>query len=550
MTLEVTPDGLRQVQFRSTFRGHDPAQVEQVLRAAALKLEQIDAERRKLASQLEESAGHRDLEGEFESIGREVAAILQSAREAADTMRERATVDAARWRSEAMEEADTVRRDAAADAEAMRRDAWVTSSDLLDQSATKSEALRANAERDVLTVMGEAEREAHRLTSAARREAEDLVRNASMDAERITAEAVKRRDEIIDGANRQAATAQERTRALEQRRDELLDELENVRSTLTRLEGSLEERREALDLTSMEPSSVRVVHPPTDVEQHWELGETVRVVPPDDLRGKDPTDIAEELTPPVVARAPEPEVAPVIEPEPEPAPEKAPEQEPQPETRDEPPPVAESPEAGNDDLDALFAALRGGGDSPPTDVAAAESPSGPSPVAPQPPTETDDGVDWIEVRESKLLPITNRALRGVKKAMTEVQNVALDSLRTEEDWRPDDGAIAEAVHAELVAVWAESFAAGHTVAEQMSGGRLKRPTTPASKADREFATDLAVAVSGALEKAGTGPRERQSAASRVFRVWRSDEAERRIRDIALRGYEIGIEKSRKVDSEV
>ena len=43
MTLEVTPDGLRQVQFRSTFRGHDPAQVEQVLRAAALKLEQIDA---------------------------------------------------------------------------------------------------------------------------------------------------------------------------------------------------------------------------------------------------------------------------------------------------------------------------------------------------------------------------------------------------------------------------------------------------------------------------------------------------------------------------
>jgi hypothetical protein len=84
----------------------------------------------------------------------------------------------------------------------------------------------------------------------------------------------------------------------------------------------------------------------------------------------------------------------------------------------------------------------------------------------------------------------------------------------------------------------------------MSGGRLKRPATPASKADREFATDLAVAVSGALEKAGTGPRERQSAASRVFRVWRSDEAERRIRDIALRGYEIGIEKSRKVDSEV
>jgi hypothetical protein len=161
-----------------------------------------------------------------------------------------------------------------------------------------------------------------------------------------------------------------------------------------------------------------------------------------------------------------------------------------------------------------------------------------------------EGVDWIEVRESKLIPITNRALRGVKKAMTEVQNVALDSLRTDDDWQPNGAAIAEAVHAELVAVWSESFAAGHAVAEQMSGERLKRPSTPASKADREFAGDLAKAVSGALEKAGDGPRERQSAASRVFRVWRSDEAERRIRDIALRGYETGIEKSRKVDSGV
>jgi len=122
----------------------------------------------------------------------------------------------------------------------------------------------------------------------------------------------------------------------------------------------------------------------------------------------------------------------------------------------------------------------------------------------------------------------------------------LDSLRTAEDWRPDEGSIADSIHAELVAVWSESFAAGHAVAEQMAGDRLKRPATPVSKADQEFASDLADAVSTALDKAGEGPRERQSAASRVFRVWRSDEAERRIRDIAVLGYETGIEKSQTV----
>ena len=145
-----------------------------------------------------------------------------------------------------------------------------------------------------------------------------------------------------------------------------------------------------------------------------------------------------------------------------------------------------------------------------------------------------------------LLPITNRALRGVKKAMTEVQNVALDSLRTAEEWAPNPKEIAGAVHAELVAVWTESFGAGHAVAEQMAGEKLRRPKTPAAKGEKEFAEDLADAVSEALGSAGEGPRERQAAASRVFRVWRSDEAERRVREVALEAYEKGLEKSRSV----
>ena len=539
----MTPDFLRQSEFRTSFRGLDPAEVRATLEAAALKLEQLDAERRKLQSKLDQAPPSLDMQKEFDDIGREVSEILQSAREAAQTMRERASLDAARWRSEAMEEAESTRREAAADAEAMRRDAWVTGSELLEQAAANAETMRANAERDVLTIMGEAEREAHRLTSGARREAEDVVRNSTMEAEKITGDATKRRDEIIDAANRQAATAQERTRALEQRRDELLEELENVRSTLTRLEGSLEERREALDLTAApDSSSVRVVHPPADAKKQWELGETVRVVPPDGAPKEPPDEslasevsdeVARSQTPATPETPPEPPAPVRQEAVPEPVTEPV-EREPEPERSD------------SDDLTALFAALRDDGEGEP------EGPAQPTPDEPDESEEEEEeeeetrGTDWIEVREERLIPITNRALRGVKKAMTEVQNVALDSLRTDEGWSPDEGSIAEAVHAELVAVWAESFAAGHTVAEEMAGSKLKRPPTPTSKSDRQFAADLAADVSGALEKAGEGPRERQSAASRIFRVWRSDEAERRIRDIALEAYESGIEESRKV----
>jgi DivIVA domain-containing protein len=543
MDSELTPDGLRQARFRSAFRGLDPSEVETTLNAVAGRLEQLEAEKAKLEKDLAEISGH-DLDDEFETVGREVTAILQSAREAADAMRQRASLEATRWRTEATEEAEATLKGAAADAEALRRDAWVTGSELLEHTARAAEKMRADAERDVLTVMGEAEREAHRLSSAARREAEDLLRNATMDAEKASADAVKRRDEIIDGANRQAAAAQERTRALEQRRDELLEELENVRSTLTRLEGSLEERREALDLAAAEPSSVRVVHPPADAKKQWELGETVRVVPPESETKSEPgVALADEMSEQVARMRDE-------ESPPGPTPAAPPEAE---ESRsvEEPPPVEEpapseqelEPVGDDTEVEALFASLRGGDEERQVvDNAAADE-------------EADDEIDaeveatdWIQVREERLLPITNRALRGVKKAVTEVQNVALDGLRTDDDWRPDEETVSAAVHAELTAVWSESFAAGHAVAEGMTGSKLKRPSTPASKADVAFAADLAEAVSHALDVAGEGQRERQSAASRVFRVWRTDEAERRVRDIALEAYETGLEESRKVEA--
>jgi hypothetical protein len=147
------------------------------------------------------------------------------------------------------------------------------------------------------------------------------------------------------------------------------------------------------------------------------------------------------------------------------------------------------------------------------------------------------------MRDSRLLPITNRALRGVKKAVTDAQNVALDNLRTDESWQPEGRALAEMMQADLKGLWAESYSAGHTAAEEMTGARLKRGDTPMSKAADEFGEDLAGAVANALVDAGEGLRARQTATSRVFRGWRTDEAERRVRQLALTGYHRGLADS-------
>jgi hypothetical protein len=529
---EISPQNLRQAEFKTVLRGADRDQVAATLQAAAERLEAMEKEMNDLRDRLSQ-ADVPDLQSEFEAVGAEVTGILQAAREATNSMRERASADTTRWRSETVSEVEESRRSAAADAEALRRDAWVTGTELLEQAQRLAKAMRDQAERDVLTIQGEAEREAHRLTSGARREAEDLVRTATMDVEKMVVDATRRRDDIIAHANRQASAAQERTRALEQRRDELLEELESVRGTLTRLEGSLEEKKDRLDVSN-EPSSVKVVHPdPTDAtkSEHWALGETVRVVPPED-RPRYPLSPLEEFEP-------EPETL-FEEAQPVQEPELA--EEPVAEMEETGAEQLEEPEADSDDVKSLFASLRNVGGSEAEEVEAVGGREEPAEE------EADSGHDWIEERDSRLLPITNRALRGVKKAMTEMQNIALDGLRTDDDWRPAEELIADAVRADLIALWTESYAAGHSVAELMTGSKLKRPATPHAETPADFAVAVGDAVNEAIQGAGAGQRERQSAASRVFRLWRSDEAARWMRETAILGYELGIEESLSVSA--
>lgn len=556
MPPELTPDEVRGATFRVAFRGVDQAEVTRYLERVAAAVEALTVERDRLASRLGEFAD-RDLKSEFETVGREVASVLEAARDAAEAMRDRAGADAARWRQEATDEVGGLRKDAQVDSEAIRTDAWTTGTQLLDQVQAEVGRVRSGAERDALAARGEAEREAHRLTASARREADDVVRTAKMESERLAAQARSDYDEVIAGANRQAEAAQERARALEHRRQELMSEVESVRGALATVQSELEDRRQGIGLTEIEDLPRRaVISDDAGVRMaSWEEGHTVRVIhpgrPEDEEDEIDPTDanaIAEEVARMRMAEAAATETVDEISEEPkepeepaseEPAPQPQASEPPAPqppapeEPAPEPPPHPEpAPEPRSDEVTELFRRLRRPGDIAAPDPTVASSPVAPEPSAP----DFNGDFDPFETRERLLLPITNGALRSVKRSLTEAQNEALEQIRvTGGTWAPDPADLDAEFRPDLVALVTGASEAGLEAATEMGaepagsfGGDL--PASP------ELGAELAAAIVMALQTAGPGPRERSAAASRVFRGWRTDEAERRVRALALLSY--------------
>ena len=588
--VEFTPDVIAQRSFRTSLRGFDQTEVREFLASLAERVTELQAERDHLSATMQ-AADTTDLKDEIETVSREIHSVLESARSAAETMRERAAAETARWRSEATAEAEQTRREAHADAEHLRTDAWTTSEGLLTQAQREAARIRDEAEKESMRLVGEAEREAHRTLGNARRESEEALRTARMEAEKLVLDARASHDEIIESANRKAEVAQERTAALEARRDELRKELDSVRAAIAAVESELDERREALSLAPTPEEQ-----PPPDAGEQWVPGETVRVVRPghqevrnenqavtsDSRPRPEPTPELRVLTPAElrsrqakgtdVASDSEPdiedvgegffsagvEVEEVVEAE-APA-DEVPDDDAPPETEsatdleaaiEETAPEPDEPAAegrpGLDVLESLFARLR-------------------QPVAPAPETEaepdevareaedrpvaavmTADGPDPFEVRDETLLPIANRALRNLKRQLTEEQNAALESIRIDDKgWEPDAEALAASIRPDLVVLAAESYGAGHRAAETLTGLDLPRPAAPSEQADGGFADGLSADLTRALADGRThehGSRQLASDISRIFRAWRTDEAERRVRHLSYVAFNRGVAES-------
>ena len=549
-------EDVREVSLRSGLRGYDKAEVD-AFRDAVAKLVDDLRRRADLASGhlaqlgLEEPL---DLKDEFQSVGREVSAILEAARTAATDIRRRAGADADRWRE-----------DAVGDASRMRSEAWEEGSAQLEASVDQARETRAAADEDILFIWAQAEKEAIRLTSETKRDAEEAVRAARAEAEAIIADA-----RVV------ADAAQVRTRALELRREELMGELEEARDAIGVVEDKIEDQHQRL--MSPESSTIRIIDIATDAPDHepgaehggWLGGDkSVRIVAPQHsaegsapLAELEPVLDADDIVAEVErlqidpgvedpwserwpvdtgTEAPDTDEHVVVEADdPEPATSAADETGSEPVVADDPPietavtPVVADRPAASDGLTGLFASLR----TPSGESSSEDKPEGLAtgiePVArllakprreasaiPEPDPEPDAFSD----RERQLLPIVNRTLRVVKKQLLEFQNVMLEATKADPDgWRPAAEDYRLSLDPHIQAMIDET----HQIvgAEGTSGVEVV------------FGAAFHDAIVSAVDTVeGSGFRETSATLGRVYRSWRGDEAERRLNLLANTAYD-------------
>ena len=524
------PDHLSTRGLPSARRGYDKKAVTRLLREAAEAWSELERRHADLEAEIEKTGGIDYLARDLGQIGADVGAILAAAREAAEGMRSRASSDAERRDRESVEEAARVVAEAAKEAAAvveeaerqahdMRSDAWETGTSLLEGAKAMSSDMVNQAGEDVLIVRAEAERESHRRVAQARKEGDDIIRNARFEADRMVNQARQMADELIENARRDSEAAQERTRALEGRRKELLDEIDSARSDaitgIRVLDPEPPKRSDPVD--PERPVSYGELDPAADGLSEAMAAEVGRIVSEPELD--------EPETPP------EPVEVATVELDDSDAADEAP-------TADEEPVVEEASDDGDDGEDPVVVSPSvtvlpgaGGGVHALFDRLRTTAEQD---VAVETPTE-----DALALRDRLVIPVYNLGLREAKRRIVDLQNVALDQLRTEGSWEPDADAIEAALAPGMEPMVQKAASAGVRGAATLGGGRTGKaePGRRPAATIAAMAADLAGQLRGALSEAnGGGPREIASTVSRVFRAWRTDEGERWVRTVAYAAY--------------
>ena len=569
-------------RFRSKVRGYDNVEVDRTISDLLAEQKRLTEERASLQARLD-ALGESDLTAELTAVSKDTADILEAAKRAAAGMRDRAAADAARWRQEATEAASGSIEQAAADAETMRRSAWDIGTQLLADADAEMAGQRSELERETVDRRAVSEREAHQHLANARSEAEAIVSRARTTAEEALEEARRRHDEIGEQIRSSIEQAEGKVRGLEERRAELTAEAEKAEADLQALDDEIAARRQRLEVVDLEipgeigagerlgfrliPVQSHAEEPPSAITEEQRQVDALTMA--DEVRRlrrqsdhSPETAAAEETTPAAHTPPSETQAVSPLEPAPpeeaakehppvEAAPASTEEEEPEaiPETAVAGPgPVpAEASESiaglpGRDDLAPLFAALRVPGPAA-EDEPASSSERVKSPVTTHTAEIAAEDRAALELRDQLLLPITNRVLRDLKRQLTEAQNLALEQLRLSNDpWLPDTEDLEARLHPDLTVLAQEAFGAGHVGAVSLAGIEATRPRPhPEDLPDPtvQLASDLAAELAVA---SGDG-RQASSAISRVYRQWRTDEVERRVRTQAIAAYHRGLRRA-------
>ena len=316
-----------------------------------------------------------------------------------------------------------------------------------------------------------------------------------------------------------------------------MGQLENAQAAIKNLEEELHTRQEALRIPSDDElqASVKVVQPAPPAADEDDEG--VRVLP---APKKPPASVvdAEEVAAEVRTLRGVPSLAD--------AETEAEEQQEAEATGTEEPEVVEAAAGAEGAIDSLFAGLR----TVPEAVAEVAAPPE-APVEEEIPPKKKAPATYTgaaaEIRDRLLLPVQNRALRSTKRRLSELQNVALEDLRVQGDkWTPDAGPLEEGLRGDLLVLAQESYGAGFVGSEELTGSAAPRPKIgkgDMTTASMAFAAALAEELRSGLaaaREAGDEGRQLQALVSRIFRTWRSDTADTRIRDASRLAYHLGL----------
>ena len=565
MSDETQAAPAEELSFSRSLFGYDPLEVRAFVSQLNDRMERLQVQQDSILS------GNRV--GEEASIGvaidsavSDIAEVLEAAREASRKIRERAEHEAADIVAEAAERARKMVASAESDAFALRKSAWDASTDALESMKTEGARLRATAERDALQIIGDAERKAHRKLVASRRDSENAVQAASAESDRLLGLARAKGREILRAAEDRAESVNDQVRAMEKRYAELRREVEVLSVKLEGPAGGSDPNQTA---------TVRVIPPPPDDDDDeldgalhapsagavpgtggegsvgtvrtvgWADGtESVRLVQTPTVRARvdvDALELADEVA--RLRRHSERNVT---------AGESA--------SRDD---VGRSG-SGQVRRGAVATATvrrsvaveHPGDDGPAARLVHEEPPDDlaelflelrkeatTTTVGPEDPSRS--ALSPLELYDRKLLPVTNRALRAVKRQLIDIESEQLEGLRESTNgWAPELSQLAHPLAHVLTVMEREAFEQGHSAATEFTGTSLPGPRDEVEGEGSESFTsglldEVARAVRDARE-AGLPIGEVSKTLSRVYRLWRTDEAERRLRFLAGRSYHRGL----------
>ncbi len=209
-------------------------------------------------------------------------------------------------------------------------------------------------------------------------------------------------------------------------------------------------------------------------------------------------------------------------------------------------------EAAADSFGSLFEDLRRLQE---TEAGGADGPAAPAkPPAPPPPRPAGDKpvsarpaerLSAAERYHMAVFPIANRTLRNIKRRLIDIQNQQLEALKNDPaNWQPERARLEESLARDLTIMHREAFAAGRAAAGEIleGAGAAPHPEIPEGESEvfvSALFDELVLTVQAGREN-GHGARQLGAALSQAYRVWRTDEAERRVRFLAGRSYHRGL----------